>query len=184
MAILKVARLGHPVLRRVATPVDPSEIAGPEIQGLIEDMIETCREYDGAGLAAPQVHVPVRVVLMELDENPRYPGTPRVPLTVVINPEITVDDAETQKVWEGCLSVPELRGLVPRHRAIRLRGLDREGAAFERRFEGFPAAVVQHECDHLDGKVFLDRMETMDSLHFLPEFRRYKLPELSGPVED
>jgi len=184
MAILKVARMGHPVLRRVAEAVPVDEIQSSPLQRLIDDMIETCREYDGAGLAAPQVHVSKRVALIEVHDNPRYPDAEELSLTIVINPAIEHIDPTRQLVWEGCLSVPDLRGLVPRSKAIRLRGLDRDGEPLDITLEGFPAAVVQHECDHLDGKLYLDRMESMETLSFLPEFDRYERPGLIAPVNE
>lgn len=184
MAILKVARMGHPVLRQIAAPVSPDEIGSDSLQRLIDDMIDTCREYDGAGLAAPQVHVSLRVVLMEVHDNPRYPDAEDLPLTVVINPEIEHVDDTRQMVWEGCLSVPDLRGLVPRSTGIRLTGLDRNGEPLDVTLDGFPAAVVQHECDHLDGKLYLDRMESMESLAFLAEFDRYERPKMIAPVNE
>src|SRR5262245_58290351 len=123
MAILKVARLGHPVLRQVAATVPGGEIASPRIQGLIADMIDTCREYDGAGLAAPQVHVSLRIALLEVHGNPRYPGVRDFDLTVMINPVITPLTEDVMHVWEGCLSVPDFRGLVPRRRRVRVTAL-------------------------------------------------------------
>ena len=183
--ILKVARMGHPVLREVARPVTPEELASDAIQRLIDDMIETCREYDGAGLAAPQVHVSKRVVLMELDDNPRYPDSPGLPLTVVINPQLEHVDRTRQLVWEGCLSVPGLRGQVPRSTTVRVTGLDRDGTELDVTLHGFPAAVVQHECDHLDGRLYPDRMESMKTLTFLAEFDRHVRPTLvSQPVNE
>jgi peptide deformylase len=184
MAILKVARMGHPVLRAPSERVLEEDIRKDATQRLIEDMIETCREYDGAGLAAPQVHVPLRVVLMEVHDNPRYPDAEELALTIVINPEIEHLDATHQMVWEGCLSVPDLRGLVPRSRRVRLRGLDRTGAPLDITLEGFPAAVVQHECDHLDGRLFIDRMGDLTTLSFLPEFNRYRRSLTAAPINE
>ncbi|MAG57153.1 MAG: peptide deformylase [Planctomycetes bacterium] len=184
MAILKVARMGHPVLRRVADAVGPDEIGSDAIQRLIDDMIDTCREYDGAGLAAPQVHVSKRVVLLEISGNPRYPDAPDFPLTVVINPEVEPLDTTRQMVWEGCLSVPGLRGLVPRSSQVRLHGFDRVGQPLEVTTGGFPAAVVQHECDHLDGRLYVDRMESMESLSFLEEFDRHSRANADSPVNE
>lgn len=165
--------MGHPVLRAPAEPVAPDEIGSPALQSLIDDLMETMREYDGAGLAAPQVHVPLRVAVFGFESNPRYPEAPPIPLTVLVNPEIVPLDARTEEDWEGCLSVPGLRGRVPRFVRVKVRALDRQGRRFEFEAEGFHARVVQHECDHLDGKLYLDRMASMSSLCFLREFRRY-----------
>jgi peptide deformylase len=175
MAILKVARLGHPILRRVAEPVSPEAIGAPEIQQLIDDMLETMDEYDGAGLAAPQVHVSRRIVIYGVRENPRYPDAEEVPLTVLVNPTITPATTEMAEDWEGCLSVPDLRGQVPRFTRVTVEAYGRDGRRLRFAANGFHARVVQHECDHLDGVVYLDRMRSMDSLSFLPEFQRYQL---------
>jgi len=175
MAILKVARLGHPVLRRVAEPVSPEAVGAPEIQRLIDDMLETMDEYDGAGLAAPQVHVSRRIVIYGVDENPRYPDAETVPLTVLVNPRLTALTDETEEDWEGCLSVPDLRGRVSRPTRVRVEALGRDGRPLRFEAEGFHARVVQHECDHLDGVVYLDRMTSLASLTFLSEFQRHWL---------
>jgi len=173
MAILKIARLGHPVLRQVAQPVPPEGIGAPQIQQLIDDLIETMVEYDGAGLAAPQVHVSLQVVVFEVQGNPRYPDAESIPLTVLINPKLTPLTGDTEEDWEGCLSVPDLRGKVPRCTRIRIEAHDRNGKRLNYVADGFHARVAQHECDHLMGKVFLDRMQSMESLMFLQEFTRY-----------
>lgn len=173
MSVLKVARLGHPVLRQVAEPVPPEAIASPEIQRLIDDLIETMIDYDGAGLAAPQVHVSKQVVVFEVDDNPRYPKAGDVPLTVLINPQITPTVLQMEEDWEGCLSVPGLRGKVPRYTSVRVDAWDRNGKKLHFVARDFHARVVQHECDHLFGKVFLDRMRSMETLSFLEEFSRY-----------
>jgi peptide deformylase len=175
--ILKVARLGHPVLRQVAEPVPPDQILTPAIQQFIDDMIETMYEYDGAGLAAPQVHVSKQIVIMEVGPNPRRPNAPSIPLTVYINPEITPLTEDTEEDWEGCLSVPGLRGRVPRYRKIRLRAYDRQGNRIDIAVQGFHARVIQHECDHVQGKVYLDRMRSMESLTFVEEWMKYGLRE-------
>ncbi len=174
MAILKVARLGHPILRQVAATVAPSEVRRPETQRLIDDMIETMIEYDGAGLAAPQVHVSKQIAVYAVESNPRYPEAPSIPLTVLINPRITPLGEEQEEDWEGCLSVPDLRGKVPRFVRIRVEAIDRHGKAFEFTATGFHARVIQHETDHLFGKVYLDRMRSLESLSFLREFLRYQ----------
>jgi peptide deformylase len=168
MAILKVARMGHPVLRMRARALDAAELKTPSIQRLIDDMIETMKEYQGIGLAAPQVHESLRLfVAGSTDEEHGFP------LTVVANPDITVVGTETVEDWEGCLSIPEVRGRVPRARQIYVRGLERQGRKIELKMSGFPARVMQHETDHLDGVLFLDRMTSFETLTFLDEFGRY-----------
>lgn len=173
MGILKVARMGHPILREIAAEVEVDEIATPRFQDFVDSMIETMHEYDGAGLAAPQVHVAKRVVVMEVADNPRYPDAPSIPLMVLINPSIQFLTEERIDIVEGCLSIPDMRGVVPRISEIELKALDREGEKIEGRFAGFPAAVVQHECDHLDGVLYIDRVADTQSLSFLREFERY-----------
>jgi peptide deformylase len=175
--ILKVARLGHPVLRQVAEPVPPDQILSPAIQQFIDDMIETMHEYDGAGLAAPQVHVSKQIVIMEVGPNPGRPNAPSIPLTVYINPEIIPLTDEMEEDWEGCLSVPGLRGRVPRYTKIRLRAYDRQANRIDMAAQGFHARVIQHECDHVQGKVYLDRMRSMESLTFVEEWMKYGLRE-------
>jgi len=175
MGILKVARLGHPVLRRAADPVPPEALGTADTQRLIDDMIETMAEYDGVGLAAPQVHVSQRLVIYGVAANPRYPDAPPIPLTVLVNPRITPVDDEQEQDWEGCLSVPDLRGKVPRWAGLRVEALGRDGRLLRYTAEGFHARILQHELDHLDGKVYLDRMGSMESLAFLSEFQRYGL---------
>ncbi|MCX8071787.1 MAG: peptide deformylase [Candidatus Binatia bacterium] len=173
MAILKVARLGHPVLRQVAAAVTSAEIARPETQRLIDDMVETMIEYDGVGLAAPQVHVSKQIAVYAVESNPRYPHAPSIPLTVLINPRVTPLGEEQEEDWEGCLSIPELRGRVPRFARLRVEAFDRHGKRIEYTAEGFHARVLQHEMDHLLGRVYLDRMRSFESLSFLREFFRY-----------
>jgi peptide deformylase len=173
MAILKVARLGNPVLRKVAEPVPPEAIASPQVQRFIDDLIETMIEYDGAGLAAPQVHVSQQILTFQLDGNPRYPDAEAIPLTVLINPKITPLSQHTDEDWEGCLSLPDLRGKVPRYTLVRIEAYDRAGKKLNYVAKDFHARVAQHECDHLIGKLFLDRMRSMESLSFLTEFSRY-----------
>jgi peptide deformylase len=173
--ILKVARMGHPVLRQQAEPIPPEQITSPEVQDFIDDMIETMYDYDGAGLAAPQVHVSKQIVVMEVSQNPRYPNAPAIPLTVYINPEITPLTEEMDEDWEGCLSVPGLRGRVPRYTKIRLRAYDRDGQRVDFVAEGFHARVIQHECDHLWGKLYIDRVRDTTSLTFMEEFMKFGL---------
>lgn len=169
MAILKVARMGHPVLRQPAEPVDPDAVTGDEIQALIEDMLETMVEYNGVGLAAPQVHVPRQLALVggEHDED----GNPVI--RPVINPEITPTTDVLFGMYEGCLSIPGLRGWVERPVAVHVTYLDADGETVERDLEGFPAIVFQHECDHLQGKLFVDRMKDMRRLAFEDEAERF-----------
>jgi peptide deformylase len=170
--ILKVARIGHPVLRALARAVPPADIASRDFQRLLDDMVETMHEYDGVGVAGPQVHVPLRVAVIEVpasDERARE----AVPLTFLINPVLTPLGEEKEEAWEGCLSVPDLRGVVPRWRRVRLEALDRHAQPCVVEAEGFFARVIQHECDHLEGSVYLDRMEGLRTLSFLREFERY-----------
>jgi len=178
MAILKIARMGHPVLAEVAQPVpDPR---APEIRRLVNDMVETMIDANGAGLAAPQVHVPLRVVVFQapgsrsdpgLDEEERYDHT--APLTILINPEITVLEQVLEGGWEGCLSVPGLRGFVERPAHVRYRGFDLDGKLVERTARGFHARVVQHEVDHLDGRLYPSRMDDFSKLIFESEARHF-----------
>ena len=166
MAILKVARLGNPVLRMVAAPLTPREIQSPSFQKFIDDMIETMKEYDGVGLAADQVHESKQIAVLEVAENPRYPNKPHVPLTVLINPKISPLTDEMEEDWEGCLSIPDIRGRVPRHKSIQVQALDRDGKPVEFIAVDFHARVIQHEWDHLNGKVYLDRMRRFLHSHF------------------
>ncbi len=176
MAILKVARMGHPVLRTKAKPIPPDEIGSPGVQQLIDDMFETMREYSGIGLAAPQIHESVRVfvagirdvplpAVMEPDED--------MPLVALINPELTQVGRDGKNDWEGCLSIPDIRGLVPRALEIQVKAYDRTGRRVEFAAKGLPARVIQHETDHLDGILFFDRMRSFESLSFMDEYRRY-----------
>jgi peptide deformylase len=183
MSILKVARLGHPVLRCVADPLDPDRIKSPEIQRLIDDMFDTMAEYGGVGLAAPQVHSPIQLLVTEDIPDPDTEGELLAQRSVVINPKITFLTSEEIAYFEGCLSVPDLRGRVPRIRRIRLQGLDRDGSKIDREVEGFPAVIYQHEVDHLNGIVFLDRMQGFSTLSYLQEFDRYWAAN-AGPVAD
>lgn len=179
MAILKVAHMGNPILRKCADAVAVEDIVGDRIQTLIDDMILTMREYDGAGLAAPQVHVSLRVVVFEVQNNPRYPNVESIPLTVAINPKVTPLSENTMGMWEGCLSVPGMRGYVERPSKVRFEALDRNGDPLHAILDGFAAVVVQHECDHLDGRLFLDRMRNMTQLAFLPEYQKYVLQNVA-----
>jgi len=173
MSILKVARMGHPVLRKPARALDKATLRNPLLQKLIDDMIETMHEYHGVGLAAPQVHEDIRLFVGLLDEDPG----PDSEAVALINPEIVPDGQDTNEGWEGCLSIPDIRGLVPRFTAVVVKALDRQGHPFEMRLKKFPARVVQHETDHLDGILFFDRMTSMQSLTFLDEYSRYHSKE-------
>jgi peptide deformylase len=175
MAILKVARLGHPILRQVASPVPPERLRSAEIQRFIDDMVETMREYDGAGLAAPQVHTLLQIAVIEVEGNPRYPDAPSIPLTVIVNPVVTPLTEEMEDGWEGCLSVPDMRGMVPRHTALRLQCLDREGQQLDLVAKEFYARVIQHETDHLRGIVYVDRMRDLSTLAHIAEWKRHWL---------
>jgi peptide deformylase len=175
MAILKVARLGHPILRQQAQPLTIDEIRSAETQRLIDDMIETMREYDGAGLAANQVHSLKQICVIEVLQNPRYPEAPHIPLTVVINPVVTPLVEEMEEGWEGCLSVPDMRGSVPRYTAVRLECRDREGQKVDLVAKEFFARVIQHETDHLKGIVYVDRIRDFRSFSFIAEWQRYAL---------
>jgi peptide deformylase len=172
MSILKVARMGNPVLRAKARPVEPSEIQRPGFQKLVDDMIETMNECRGIGLAAPQVHENVRLIVVGIqdDDDEDEASLEIVPL---INPEITALGSELVEGWEGCLSIPEMRGRVSRAAGIRLQALDRRGRRIDRTLEGFPARVVQHEADHLDGVLFVDRMRSFDTLTYMDEYARF-----------
>ena len=174
--ILKVARLGFPSLRTTAQPVAADKIKTPESQRLIDDMVETMYEYNGVGLAAPQVHLPLQLAVLEVRNHPRYPDMPEVPLTVLINPEVTIVDRTTIDEFEGCLSIPDLRGLVPRFKELRVRALGRNGEQLDFVARDFHARVVQHETDHLKGEVYLDRMPNLRQLGFLHEWQRFLLP--------
>lgn len=168
MSILKVARMGHPVLRGRTPPLDPADVGSPAVQRLIDDMFETMNEYAGIGLAAPQVHENRRLFVAGVDDPDG--GLPPV---VMINPEIELLGPAEEEDWEGCLSIPDVRGRVPRAAQIRVRSLDRHGAPRRMTASGFAARVIQHETDHLDGVLFLDRMGSFDSLTFLAEYDRY-----------
>ncbi|HXH05302.1 MAG TPA: peptide deformylase [Vicinamibacterales bacterium] len=174
MAILKVARLGHPVLRRRAEPVPQAEIRSDRIQRLIDDMFETMEEYAGIGLAAPQVHVGLRIFVAGYDRGPALQESEAdVPRVALVNPELVVEDPAEIEDWEGCLSIPDLRGRVPRARRVVVRAFDRRGRRVELAAAGFAARVFQHEIDHLDGVLFLDRMRSLETLAFLDEFSRF-----------
>jgi peptide deformylase len=174
MSILKIAHMGHPVLRQRARPLDKTAVANPAVQKLIDDMIDTMHEYRGVGLAAPQVHEGVRLFVGLLDDEEDEGAGEAV---VVINPEIEPLGDAREEGWEGCLSIPDLRGKVPRYTEIVLRGLDREGREVSRPLKDFPARVAQHETDHLDGVLFFDRMTSFETLTYLEEYSRFWAPD-------
>jgi peptide deformylase len=169
MSILKVARIAHPVLRSPAKPVSKAAFKDPLFQKLVDDMRETMYEYEGVGLAAPQVHEGLRLAVIEVagdDERAHV----EVPFMVLVNPVLTPLGDEKANGWEGCLSIPDLRGVVPRFKRVKLDALDRDGKPYSLEAQDFFARVLQHECDHLDGGVYLDRMQGMRSLTFIKEF--------------
>ena len=173
MAVRDIVTVGHPVLRERAREVSLDELATPEVQQLIDDLIDTMHAANGAGIAANQVGVPLRVTTIEVNDNPRYPYKPRIPLTVVVNPEIEFLDDELVEINEGCLSVPNLRGNVMRHVNIRVRWLDRHGVAHDEIKRGLTAGTFQHECDHLDGTLFLDRVTDPTTFTTWEQFERF-----------
>jgi peptide deformylase len=182
MAILKVARMGHPVLRTPAQPVPPDEIGTHRIQRLIDDMFETMSEYAGIGLAGPQVHESLRIFVAGvrahdgvLDMNDETD----MPLVALINPEVTLVGKPSHEGWEGCLSIPDIRGLVPRAPEVAVKAILRDGHKVELRARGLPARVIQHENDHLDGVLFFDRMRSFESLTFMDDFRRNRADDPS-----
>lgn len=174
MSILKIATIGHPVLRQVARELTREELAREETQAFIDDLVETMRDAHGAGLAANQVHRPVRIVAIEVKDNPRYPYKPNWPLTVLVNPVLETIGDEQFVNYEGCLSVPDLRGEVVRHAQVRVRAWDREGKDLDFVVRGLTAGTFQHECDHLDGKLFVDRVRDTTTLTTWREFERHR----------
>ena len=161
--------MGHPVLRERARPVEMSELKDPLFQKLIDDMVETMHEYHGVGLAAPQVHEGLRLFVAVLDEEPDSESD----ATVIINPDIIPNASDKREGWEGCLSIPDIRGMVPRFTDITVLALDRHGKKIELKLKDFSARVAQHETDHLDGVLFFDRMVSMQSLTYLEEYSKY-----------
>ena len=173
MTVLPIVTVGDPVLRERAREVTPAELASPEGQRLIDDLVETMRAAGGAGLAANQVGSLLRIAVAEVDHNPRYPYKPPIPLTVMVNPVIEPLDAETEAINEGCLSVPDLRGEVDRHVRVRVRRLDRDGAEHDEVRLGLTAGTFQHELDHLDGVLFLDRVRDPATFMTWEQFERH-----------
>ncbi|HEY0134984.1 MAG TPA: peptide deformylase [Nannocystis sp.] len=172
MAILKVAQIGHPVLRQQARPVTREELRTPAFQAFIDSMIDTMHDAAGAGLAANQVHEPVQVCVIEVKDNPRYPYKPNIPLTVLVNPVLTPLSETKFENFEGCLSVPDLRGIVRRYVEIRVQAWDRHGEPIDAVIRGITAGTYQHECDHLAGSLFIDHVEDPRTLCTWKEFSR------------
>jgi peptide deformylase len=175
MAIRKIATLGHPVLREVAHEVTREALEAPKMQAFIDDLIETMHDANGAGLAANQIYEPVRICAIEVRNNPRYPYKPNFPLTVLVNPKVIPTTTETFLNYEGCLSVPNLRGEVRRFAGVKVRAWDRHGKELELDIAGLTAGTFQHEVDHLDGKVFLDSVEDTRSLATWADFERHHM---------
>ena len=176
MAIRRIMNMGHPVLREVARPLGPDEIGSDSVNRLINDMADTLHDYGGIGLAAPQIGESLRLAIIEIDSGPtRYGDLDEMPLTVFINPVITVVDPTAEGYWEGCLSVPGLRGFVERPQHVKVQYLSEKGEIKGLELRGFPATVFQHEFDHLDGKLFIDRMTDTRKLAFEKEFEQFRL---------
>ncbi|HEY4016365.1 MAG TPA: peptide deformylase [Polyangiaceae bacterium] len=173
MALRKIATIGHPVLRQRAREVTREELASAEVQRFIDDLVETMRDANGAGIAANQVHEPIRICAVEIHDNPRYPYKPDWPLTILVNPAVEPTTDETFDNYEGCLSVPNLRGQVPRFTGVRLRAWDRAGREIDQRVAGLMAGTFQHEVDHLDGKLFVDRVVDTRTLCTWADFDRF-----------
>lgn len=174
MAVREILRMGHPILRQRARELTAAEVAAPALRTLVDDMVDSLDAAGGIGLAAPQIGEPLRVAIIRIPGGPsRYGEIPEVPLTVYVNPEIEVIDTTEQGFWEGCLSVPGLRGYVERPRGIRVRWQDLEGASRQAEYDGFLATVFQHEFDHLDGTLYIDRIRDTRTLVFEEEFVRY-----------
>lgn len=182
MAVRKIIRMGHPGLRVVAEPVPQDLLASDGFARLLDDMLDTLEDYGGIGLAATQIDEPLRVALIDLPGGPsRYGELPRIPATFFVNPKITILEGEPASYWEGCLSVPGLRGYVERPQHIQVDALDQEGEAISYEFEGFAATVFQHEFDHLDGRLYVDHIQTPGHLAFDEEFERYLMPSTDDP---
>jgi peptide deformylase len=177
MALRKIATIGHPVLRQEARELTRDELRSAPVQQLIDDMIATMRDASGAGIAANQVHEPVRICVIEVDKNPRYPYKPDWPLTVLVNPRVQPRADETFMNYEGCLSVPNLRGLVPRFTVVQVRAWDREGREVDLEVKGLTSGTFQHEVDHLDGKLFVDRVTDTRTLCTWSDYERFHRDE-------
>ena len=175
MTVLKIAKLGNPVLRQVAKSLDLNDLAESSMQTFIDDMIETMHHEGGVGLAAPQVNRSIQIVVLEYAENERYPDELSIPLTVLVNPVLSDYSQETKEGWESCLSLVDFRGLVPRSTTVTLNAYDRQGKKIQKTVSDFEAVVLQHELDHLKGFVFLDRMEDLTQLSYQEEFEEFWL---------
>jgi peptide deformylase len=184
MSVREIAAVGHPILRTPAREVAPDELCSPEVQRLIDDMVETMRAAGGAGLAANQVHELLRIAVVEVDHNPRYPYKPPIPLTVLVNPVLEPVDDETIEINEGCLSVPDLRGMLERHVTVRVRYLDRDGNEHDEVKRGLTAGTFQHEADHLDGVLFLDRVRDPRTFTTWEQFDRHHRDEFVARISE
>jgi peptide deformylase len=184
MSVREIATVGHPVLRTPAREVGADELRAPEVQRLIDDMVETMRDAGGAGLAANQVHELLRIAVIEVDHNPRYPYKPPIPLTVLVNPVLEPVGDETVEINEGCLSVPDLRGVLERHVAVRVRYLDRDGNEHDEVKRGLTAGTFQHEVDHLDGILFLDRVRDPRTFTTWEQFDRHHRDEFVARISE
>jgi len=173
VTLLKIAHIGNPVLRQRAREIERDELLGAEMQRFIDDLVETMRDANGAGIAAIQVHRPIRIFVVEVKDNPRYPYKPNVPLTIVVNPVIEPLTEDRFENYEGCLSVPNLRGVVDRFTEVRVTGMQRDGSPYDRHLRGLTAGTFQHEHDHLDGVLFVDRVKDPRTLCTWAEFDRY-----------
>lgn len=173
MTIRRVLRAGHPAVRASCDPYPEDRIGDPAFDRLIDDMFESMRDYDGVGLAAPQIQEPYRILIYELEDTERYDRDERIDPTVLVNPTVVDHSENTVRDWEGCLSLPELRGEVPRYESVTVEGLDGTGESIRRQATGFEARIIQHELDHLDGTLFVDRMDDMSRLSYLKEFHQF-----------
>jgi len=180
---LRIAQIGHPVLRQPTRTLTREELLSDQMQSFLDDLVETMREANGAGLAANQVYQSLRICTVEVRNNPRYPYRPNIPLTILVNPILTPVGDETFVNYEGCLSVPDLRGQVRRHCEVKVDAWDREGNSISTVVKGMTAATYQHEVDHLDGKLFLDRVEDATSLVTQENFQRYCMDQVAADVE-
>lgn len=183
MTLLKIAQVGAPVLRQRARELTEDELARPELQTFIDDLVETMHDASGAGLAAIQVYRPIRVVAIEVHDNPRYPYKPNIPLTILVNPVLTPLSQERFDNYEGCLSVPDLRGVVSRYAELRVQALDRHGTPIDTEVRGITAGTFQHEVDHLDGTLFIDRVTDPSSFSTWKEWTRHHEPGFRAQVE-
>ena len=183
MALRKIAVIGHPVLRQRARDVTRDELATADMQRFIDDLVETMRDASGAGIAANQVYEPIRVCVVEVNANPRYPYKPNWPLTILVNPIVNPTTTETFVNFEGCLSVPNLRGQVQRYTRVSVRAWDRYGRDFELDVKGLTAGTFQHELDHLDGTLFVDRVTDTRSLCTWAEFDRFHRDAFAAQAE-